>query len=135
MQDSQDLDLSTTQGGTATPPAPSASPSKFNDNEPRYAGHTRFELELEFVTALASPLYLNHLASLKLLTHPPFIAYLSYLRYWSRPEYVKYLAYPGPTLRALELLQEEQFRTDIISPDLVAQMMKEGVEAANAQEE
>ena len=95
-----------------------------------YAGHTRFELELEFVTALSSPLYLNHLASQKLFAQPAFVAYLSYLRYWSRPEYVKFLAYPGPTLKALELLQEERFRTEILSPDVVGRLMREGVEAA-----
>lgn len=104
---------------------PAASTSNAISGEPLLAGHSRFELELEFVTALASPLYLNHLASLKLLANPQFIAYLAYLRYWMRPEYVKYLAYPGPTLKALELLQQERFRADILSPDLVARMMRE----------
>lgn len=83
----------------------------------------------QFVTALSSPLYLNHLATLKLLQQPEFIAYLAYLRYWTRPEYIKYLSYPGPTLRSLELLQEERFRADILSPELVGRMMMEGVEA------
>ncbi len=85
---------------------------------------------MQFVTALSSPLYLNHLATLKLLQQPDFIAYLSYLRYWTRPEYIKFLSYPGPTLRSLELLQEERFRAEILSPEVVGRMMNEGLEAS-----
>lgn len=129
-------------------------------NETLYGGYTRFELELEvrpcnsrmvspyheiealdshlsrilihpqFVTLLSSPLYLNYLASLKLLQDPCFIAYLTYLQYWTRPEYIKYLSYPGPTLRSLELLQQERFRTDVLSPDVVNALAREGVEKA-----
>lgn len=98
--------------------------------EPKYGGFTRFEIELEFVQSLANPHYLNHLAAQKLLQQPAFVEYLKYLQYWSRPPYVKYLAYPGPTLRNLELLQQEQFRKDIISPNLVQMMVTEGVKAA-----
>ena len=118
-------------------PSQAGSPiaSSSNAKEPLHAGYTRFELELEFVTALSSPLYLNHLASTKLLVNPSFVAYLSYLRYWSRPEYIKYLAYPGPTLKALELLQEERFRQDILSPDVVARLMKEELESAGMGDE
>ena len=72
---------------------------------------------------LASPPYLNYLASLKLLQNPEFVAYLGYLRYWTRPEYIRFLQYPGPTLRALELLQEEAFRRDVLSPDVVGRLM------------
>lgn len=99
-------------------------------SEPLYGGFTRFELELEFVTLLSSPLYLNHLASQKLLQSPEFVAYLAYLRYWTRPEYIKYLSYPGPTLRALELLQEERFRMEILSPEVVQRLMHETMEAS-----
>lgn len=102
-------------------------PFKPHPSDTLYGGYTRFELELEFVTMLSSPLYLNHLASLKLLQAPDFLAYLTYLQYWSRPEYIKYLNYPGPTLRALELLQEERFRTEILSPEVVGKLMQEGV--------
>ena len=110
------------------PPPPVSIPDPSSD--PLYGGYTRFELELEFVTMLSSPLYLNHLASLKLLQAPDFRAYLSYLRYWTRPEYVKYLSYPGPTIRALELLQEERFRTEILSPEVVSMLMQEGVKGS-----
>lgn len=41
--------------------------------------------------------------------------------------------YPGPTLRALELIPQEAFRRDIISPDVVARLMQEGIEAAGNQ--
>lgn len=98
---------------------PSSSPST---SEPLYAGFTRFELELEFVTLLASPPYLSHLATTKLLQQPPFVAYLKYLLYWTEPAYVKYLSYPGPTLKALELLQHEDFRRDVLRPDVVARL-------------
>ncbi|KAK7455524.1 RNA polymerase II transcription subunit 31 mediator [Colletotrichum acutatum] len=84
----------------------------------------------EFVQSLANPLYLNHLATQKLLTRPDFVAYLAYLQYWTRPPYLKYLMYPGPTLKHLELLQQEQFRQDVISPDLVQRLMDDGMRAA-----
>lgn len=121
-----------TDAPSSPPPAPPPPDSSIPDpsSDPLYGGYTRFELELEFVTMLSSPLYLNHLASLKLLQAPDFCAYLSYLRYWTRPEYVKYLSYPGPTIRALELLQEERFRTEILSPEVVGLLMQEGVKGS-----
>lgn len=113
--------------------------------EPKYGGYSRFEIELEvrlpcprarlrkanpqFVQSLANPYYLNHLASQKILTQPAFVAYLAHLRYWTRPPYLKYLTYPGPTLRHLELLQQAQFRQDILSPDLVQALVVEEMKA------
>ncbi|KAJ9609161.1 Mediator of RNA polymerase II transcription subunit 31 [Cladophialophora chaetospira] len=98
----------------------------------------RFTLELEFVLCLSNPQYLQYLA----VTHPHllskptasrnlaeeddsdadrFVRYLKYLyRYWRTPRYVQYLAHPGATLRNLELLQQEQFRKDLIRPDVIA---------------
>ncbi|TQS32483.1 hypothetical protein Golomagni_07197 [Golovinomyces magnicellulatus] len=105
-------------------------PAVPEQTEPKFGGYTRFEIELEFVQSLANPYYLNHLASQKLLNQPAFVAYLSYLQYWSKPPYLKYLTYPGPTLRHLELLQQERFRQDIISPDLVQRLVEEGMKAA-----
>lgn len=95
----------------------------------------RFTLELEFVSSLANPYYLSHLA----VTYPgllgisradddndsspdaeAFAAYLAYLySYWKTPEYSQFLTHPGPTLRALRLLQEETFRRDIILPQVI----------------
>ncbi|KAM0802085.1 SOH1-domain-containing protein [Usnea florida] len=120
-------DNPTTQSSPLPPPSPPPPPNPTTSSEPLYANHTRFELELEFVTMLSSPLYLNHLASLKLLQAPDFQAYLAYLAYWTRPEYVKFLSYPGPTIRALELVREERFREEILSPEVVGALMREGV--------
>lgn len=98
----------------------------------------RFTLELEFVSSLANPYYLSHLA----VTYPnllgisraddndadsasapdaqAFAAYLAYLySYWKTPEYSQFLTHPGPTLRALRLLQENAFRRDIILPQMI----------------
>ncbi|OHE99392.1 RNA polymerase II transcription subunit 31 mediator [Colletotrichum orchidophilum] len=115
---------------TTAPDQTPSQPPPPPDSEPVYGGYTRFEIELEFVQSLANPLYLNHLATQKLLTRPDFVAYLAYLQYWSRPPYLKYLMYPGPTLKHLELLQQEQFRQDVISPDLVQRLVDDGMRAA-----
>ena len=85
-----------------------------------YAGHSRFTLELEFVQSLSNPYYLNYLAEKKYLDDPAFVKYLEYLQYWAKPQYAKYLSYPIVTLRALEMLQEERFRKDILSPAVAA---------------
>ncbi|KUI73231.1 Mediator of RNA polymerase II transcription subunit 31 [Cytospora mali] len=115
-------------------PPPGVPAGNNNNNktppEPKYGGYTRFEIELEFVQSLANPYYLNHLAAQKLLQQPAFVEYLSYLQYWGRPPYLKYLTYPGPTLKHLELLQQERFRRDIISPDFVSALVQEGTRAA-----
>ena len=90
--------------------------------EPLHHTYTRFELELAFVQSLSNPLYLNHLASTHLLQDSAFIAYLRYLLYFTRPEYTKFLTYPGPTLKVLELLQEERFRAEVLSPEVVSRL-------------
>ncbi|KAL2350973.1 mediator of RNA polymerase II transcription subunit 31 [Cryomyces antarcticus] len=97
--------------------------------EPHHGGYTRFELELEFVQSLSNPHYLNHLATLKLFDDPSFVAYLSYLQYFRQPEYTRFLQYPAPTLRALELLQQERFRREVLRPEVVGRMVVEGVQA------
>lgn len=60
--------------------------------ERQYGGFSRFELELEFVQALANPPYLNYLASQKYLDNPEFVEYLNYLQYFGEPKYIKYLS-------------------------------------------
>lgn len=84
-----------------------------------FAGASRFELELEFVSSLANPFYMQHLASQKFFDDPAFLAYIDYLAYWSSPDYSKYLPYPGPTLMALQLLRQDRFRRDILAPETV----------------
>ncbi|OAL52859.1 mediator of RNA polymerase II transcription subunit 31 [Pyrenochaeta sp. DS3sAY3a] len=93
---------------------------------PTHGGYTRFELELEFVQCLANPVYLNYLAQQKILDKPDFVAYLGYLQYFNDPKYAKFLHHPGPTLRALELLQQARFRQEILAPGLVDKMVIEG---------
>ncbi|KAL1600781.1 Mediator of RNA polymerase II transcription subunit 31 [Paraconiothyrium brasiliense] len=100
------------------------------DHVPRYGGFSRFELELEFVQCLANPAYLNYLAQQKILDKPDFVAYLGYLQYFKDPKYSKFLHHPGPTLRALELLQQERFRTEILNPSLFNYMIMEGLKNA-----
>ena len=82
-------------------------------------------LSTQFVQCLSNPTYLSHLAAQKLLDRPSFIAYLNYLQYWKQPQYARYLTYPGPTLRALELLQQERFRREIISPALAEELSRQ----------
>jgi mediator of RNA polymerase II transcription subunit 31 len=101
----------------------------------------RFTLELEFVLSLSNPYYLQHLATVyPHLFIPPttsstssesdaskFAAYLSYLyNYWRTPEYAQYLTHPGAVLNTLKLLQQEQFRRDVIRPDVVEALLRGG---------
>lgn len=51
----------------------------------------RFELELEFVQALANPFYLQSLAAQNILDEPAFINYLAYLQYFKEKEYVRFI--------------------------------------------
>ncbi|EFX01938.1 soh1 family protein [Grosmannia clavigera kw1407] len=92
--------------------------------------HTRFEIECEFVSCLANPYYLQYLAAEKYFDDPRFVRYLRYLLYWREPPYLQYLSWPGPTLRHLELLQTAAFRQAIISPEVVARMEREDIQAA-----
>ncbi|KAF5873011.1 putative mediator of rna polymerase ii transcription subunit, partial [Botrytis fragariae] len=108
-------------------------PSVSGENEePKFGGFTRFEIELEFINAISSPYYLMHLASLSsgtLLSSPPFIAYLKYLQYFTQPPYLKFLSYPGPSLKHLELLQNENFRRDCLSIDIISMLASEDMAA------
>jgi mediator of RNA polymerase II transcription subunit 31 len=66
----------------------------------------------------------------KYFDNDEFVAYLDYLQYFRKPEYLKYLQYPGPTLRVLELLQEERFREEILRPDVAERLLVDVFEAA-----
>ncbi|KAF2850159.1 mediator of RNA polymerase II transcription subunit 31 [Plenodomus tracheiphilus IPT5] len=105
-------------------------PSHERPDVPGLGGYSRFELELEFVQCLANPVYLNYLAQQKTLDKPDFVAYLGYLQYFKEPKYAKFLHHPGPTLWALELLQQERFRKEILSPLLVDRLTLEGLRNA-----
>lgn len=73
---------------------------------------------------------MNFLASQKYFDDPAFVAYLEYLQYFKQPQYTKYLSYPAPTLKALELLQQEKFRKEVLMPEVVARLIEGGVKAA-----
>ncbi|KAL3989945.1 Mediator of RNA polymerase II transcription subunit 31 domain protein [Acanthocheilonema viteae] len=72
----------------------------------------RFEIECEFVQALANPHYLNFLAQRGYFKESYFINYLKYLLYWKRPEYARALKYPQ-CLHFLEAVQSSAFREAI----------------------
>jgi mediator of RNA polymerase II transcription subunit 31 len=54
---------------------------------------------------------------------------LAYLQYWKEPEYAQYLSYPGPALKTLELLQQESFRKQILTPALQMHLIEENIKA------
>ncbi|VDD92740.1 unnamed protein product, partial [Enterobius vermicularis] len=72
----------------------------------------RFEIECEFVQALANPHYLNFLAQRGFFKERYFLNYLKYLLYWRRPEYARALKYPQ-CLHFLHALQNPEFREAI----------------------
>jgi len=84
-------------------------------------GHTRLEVELEFVQCLANPFYLNYLAHTKVLDDGRFIKYIEYLEYFRNPDYPVY------SLSALTLLKQPQFRMDIANPGVAQEMMQDMV--------
>ncbi|EYC41236.1 hypothetical protein Y032_0576g217 [Ancylostoma ceylanicum] len=58
--------------------------------EPPEEQRRRFEIECEFVQALANPHYVNFLAQRGFLKEQHFINYLKYLLYWKQPEYARF---------------------------------------------
>jgi mediator of RNA polymerase II transcription subunit 31 len=60
-------------------------------DEERIKNRKRFELELEFVQALANPFYLHSLAQQGILYQPAFVNYLNYLLYWKEKEYARFI--------------------------------------------
>lgn len=63
------------------------------NSEAREANRARFELELEFVQALANPFYLHSLAQQNILTQPAFVNFLEYLLYWKEKDYARFIQY------------------------------------------
>lgn len=66
-------------------------PSDIKASDERTASRARFELELEFVQALANPYYLHLLAQQNVLSQPAFVNYLKYLLYWKDKEYARFI--------------------------------------------
>ncbi|KAF8483742.1 SOH1 family protein [Russula ochroleuca] len=89
---------------------------KEGTEEERVKNRKRFELELEFVQALANPFYLHSLAQQGILYQPAFINYLKYLLYWKEKDYARFILYPH-ALHHLELLQHAEFRSEIMKDE------------------
>jgi len=81
----------------------------------------RFEIELEFVQALAAPEYVHGLAMNGYLDDERFHRYLKYLRKtWTlSASYSKFILYPACHIM-LELLQNDSFRNRAKEPGFVA---------------
>lgn len=114
------MDPTTTNGTTSSIPVDSEDPLQ---TQARQENQSRFSRDLEFLSSLANPYYLNHLAVSGVLTAPSFLRYLRYLDYFRHPKYVKYLQYPQ-ALHFLDLLQnEEEFRLACRDVGFVGEVM------------
>lgn len=108
---------------TANDPIDSTLASPSRDEQRRQANQAAFSRDLEFLSSLANPYYLNHLALSGALSSPSFKRYLKYLDYFRHPKYVKYLHYPQ-ALHFLDLLQnEEEFRLACRDPAFAGEVM------------
>ncbi|KAK9311978.1 SOH1-domain-containing protein [Lipomyces starkeyi] len=104
------------------PGLPPSVGSELHQASPAEPPPTRFEVELEFVQALANPQYANFLAQNSYLEDERFINYLEYLEYWRKPEYLKYLIYPN-CLHVLTLLKQPLFRQEVRHADMAQMLM------------
>lgn len=95
---------------------------------------TRWEVELEFVQSLANIQYVNYLAQSEYFSDPAFIAYLEYLMYWKDEKYSRYLVYPN-CLHILTLLQNEEFRKNVVNPEFMNALMNDMVKRWQQPEE
>jgi mediator of RNA polymerase II transcription subunit 31 len=59
--------------------------------DPKAANRAKFELELEFLQALANPFYLHSLAQQNYLEQPSFINFLEYLLYFKEKDYARFV--------------------------------------------
>ena len=66
-------------------------PSISSEVDTRAENRARFELELEFVQALANPFYLHSLAQQGILSQPAFVNFLEYLMYWKEKDYARFI--------------------------------------------
>ena len=104
-----------------------AAPTDAPNDTQRQENQARFSRDLEFLSSLANPYYLNHLALSGVLSSPAFQRYLKYLDYFRHPRYVKYLQYPQ-ALHFLDLIQsEEEFRLACRDPAFVGEVMAKQV--------
>ena len=91
--------------------------SSSDDDASPAAAQRRFEAELEFVQALATPEYLHYLAQNLYFDDPDFRDYLEYLQYWRDMPYCLHIVFPH-CLRMLELLVRDNGFVDALKrPD------------------
>lgn len=64
-----------------------------SESDPKTINRARFELELEFVQALANPYYLHSLAQQNILDQPAFINFLQYLLYFKEKDYARFIQF------------------------------------------
>uniref|UniRef100_A0A1I8C1L6 Mediator of RNA polymerase II transcription subunit 31 n=1 Tax=Meloidogyne hapla TaxID=6305 RepID=A0A1I8C1L6_MELHA len=95
---------------------PSSTATGMRLQETAEEARRRFEIECEFVQALANPHYLNYLAQKGYFKEDCFVNYLKYLLYFKWPAYSRTLKYPQ-CLFLLECLQYAEFREAIASTD------------------
>lgn len=89
----------------------------------RQSNQLTFSRDLEFLSSLANPYYVNNLAVQGVLSSPAFLRYLKHLNYFRHPKYVKYLQYPQ-ALYFLDLLQTEpEFRLACADVGFVNELM------------
>ncbi|GAC75543.1 transcriptional regulator SOH1 [Moesziomyces antarcticus T-34] len=116
----------TTEADPTAAPAGNVGASEM-DAKLRQENQAAFSRDLEFVSSLANPFYLNHLALSGVLASPSFLRYLKHLDYFRHPRYVKYLQYPH-ALHMLDLLQSEpDFRLACRDPAFVGEVMAKQV--------
>ena len=81
--------------------------SLFNSTSPP----VRLQAELEFVSLLANPFYLHHLASQHYLSQPTFLTYLAYLlSTYSQPQLLELLPFPHALNSLRMLVESAEFR-------------------------
>ena len=73
----------------------------------------RLQAELEFLSLLANPFYLHHLAAHSYLAQPSFLAYLSYLlHFYSQPPLLQLLPTPHSLATLRLLVSSAEFRRE-----------------------
>ena len=80
----------------------------------------RFELELEFVQALANPSYAHFLALEGFLDDDRMIRFIHHLQYFERPEYARFVLYPH-ALAFRRALTSKAFRRAMANPRFARQ--------------
>ncbi|KAJ8293714.1 Mediator of RNA polymerase II transcription subunit 31 [Rhodotorula toruloides] len=111
------LDAHSLHAMASPAPAPAAQPP----DPQRLANKIRFETELEFVSCLANPFYLQSLAQQGLFDSEPFLNYLTYLLYFRQPTYSRFLQYPQSLHHLTLLTSSASFRKALKEQPLLAQ--------------